>query len=203
MNWIPPACYGCWSRPNKALMAAAVILIVDDVPENLRLLSVILKAAGHRVRMVASGEVALESVRQTPPDLILLDIRLPGADGFAVCQQLKQREAVRDIPVIFISAMEGTDEKLKAFQSGGVDYVTKPFQAEEVLARVHAHLEIRRQKIRLEENYRELQILEQKRDNLTHMIVHDMRSPMMTVDGYHEMLQRTEGAQLSPKGIRY
>jgi len=184
-------------------MNPSVILIVDDVPENLRLLSAILKAAGHRVRMVASGEVALESVRQTPPDLILLDIRLPGADGFTVCRQFKELESVRDIPVIFISAMEGTGGKLKAFQCGGVDYVTKPFQAEEVLARVHAHLEIRRQKIRLQENFRELQKLEQLRDNLTHMIVHDMRSPIMTVDGYHEMLQRTDGDKFSARGARY
>ena len=184
-------------------MDAAVILIVDDVPENLRLLSAILKAAGHRVRLVPSGEVALESVRQTPPDLILLDIRLPGADGFAVCGQLKQLDGVREIPVIFISAMEGVEDKLRAFAAGGVDYVTKPFQAAEVLARVNAHLQIRRQNIQLEENYRELQKLEQKRDNLTHMIVHDMRSPMMTVDGYHEMLERTEAGSLSPKGARY
>jgi signal transduction histidine kinase len=184
-------------------MDAAVILIVDDVPENLRLLSAILKAAGYRVRLVASGEVAMESVRQTPPDLILLDIRLPGADGFAVCRQLKQLDGVRDIPVIFISAMEGTEEKLKAFQAGGVDYVTKPFQAEEVLARVQTHLEIRRQKIQIEVNLRQLEKLERMRDDLTHMIVHDLRSPIMAVDGYHEMLQRAEGANFSPKGVRH
>jgi two-component system, NtrC family, sensor kinase len=120
------------------------ILIVDDVPANLTLLTGILKQHGYKVRPALSGSLALEAARHAPPDLILLDIHMPEMDGFEVCRCLKADEALKDIPVVFISALTETRDKIQAFDAGGVDYITKPFQVEEVLARVRTHLELRR-----------------------------------------------------------
>lgn len=120
------------------------IVIIDDHPNNLRVLSGILQQHGYKVRPALDGEVALKSIRSSPPDLILLDIRMPGMDGYEVCRQLKRGEHTREIPVIFISALQDAEDKLAAFQAGGVDYVSKPFQMEEVLARVQTHLKLYR-----------------------------------------------------------
>jgi len=116
------------------------ILIVDDTPANLRLLSGMLDEQSYKFRMAPNGELALKSAQAIPPDLILLDIKMPGMNGYEVCEQLKADPRTRDIPVIFISALDQTDDKVKAFTFGGVDYITKPFQVEEVLARVETHL---------------------------------------------------------------
>lgn len=116
------------------------ILIVDDTPANLRLLSQILTKGGHKVRAALNGAHALTSVQAVPPDLILLDIRMPEMDGYEVCQRLKADERTANIPVLFISALDETEDKVKGFAAGGVDYITKPFQAEEALARVETHL---------------------------------------------------------------
>ena len=120
------------------------ILIVDDTPANLRLLSQMLVEQGYQVRPVPDGSLALAAVQAQPPDLILLDIRMPGMDGYEVCEHLKADAQTRDIPVIFISALDAAQDKVRAFTIGGVDYVTKPFQVEEVLARVGTHLALRR-----------------------------------------------------------
>lgn len=127
------------------------ILVVDDVPANLTLLTGMLKEKGHRVRPVPSGRLALKAVEHEPPDLILLDITMPEMDGFEVCRRLKQDMRFRDIPIIFISALTETLDKVKAFSSGGVDYVTKPFQFDEVEARVETHLKLRRYQAHLED----------------------------------------------------
>ena len=119
------------------------VLIVDDFRDNLRLLSGLLTEAGYIVRPVADGELALFSARTTPPDLILLDIMMPGMSGYEVCQTLKADDTLRDIPVIFISALDGVFDKVKAFSVGGVDYITKPFQPAEVLARVKTHITLK------------------------------------------------------------
>jgi two-component system, NtrC family, sensor kinase len=120
------------------------ILIVDDVPANLNLLTGILRQHGYKVRPAPSGSLALEAAQHAPPDLILLDIHMPEMDGFEVCRRLKADEALKEIPVVFISALTETKDKIRAFDAGGVDYITKPFQVEEVLARVKTHLELRR-----------------------------------------------------------
>jgi serine phosphatase RsbU (regulator of sigma subunit) len=120
------------------------ILIVDDTPDNLRLLSQILTEQGYRVRAVTSGSRALASVEASLPDLILLDIRMSEMDGYEVCERLKTDARAKDIPIIFISALNEIQDKVKAFTVGGVDYVTKPFQFEEVLARVETHLALRK-----------------------------------------------------------
>lgn len=129
----------------------ADILIVDDTPANLRLLSQMLMDQGYRVRAVTSGARALESVGVSLPDLILLDIKMAEMDGYEVCQRLKDEERSRDIPVIFISALDDLQDKITAFRVGGVDYITKPFQLEEVLARVETHLHLRQLQNNLQE----------------------------------------------------
>jgi putative two-component system response regulator len=129
---------------------AGGIVIVDDNPNNLQVLSSILQQAGYKVRPALSGEIALRAIAASPPELILLDIRMPVMDGYVTCQRLKADPASRDIPVIFISALTETDDKLAAFRAGGVDYISKPFQSEEILARVRSHLQLYRMQQRLE-----------------------------------------------------
>ncbi len=119
------------------------ILVVDDSTANLQLLMNLLTEQGYTVYPASDGELALEFVQSTPPDLILLDIRMPGMDGFEVCQRLKADDRIASIPVIFLSALEDEQDKVKAFQAGGVDYITKPFPQEELLARVRIQLRIR------------------------------------------------------------
>lgn len=148
-----------------------------------------LKGGGYRVRPVSSGEMALRAVQTMPPDLILLDISMPEMNGYEVCRRLKEDERSRDIPVLFISALNETEDKVRAFQAGGVDYVSKPFQFEEVDARVRTHLKLRSQQRELGENYTRLLELEKLRDSLTHMIVHDMRSPLLAVRMSVELLR--------------
>jgi len=119
------------------------ILVIDDTPANLRLLSGMLAEQGYKVRSVINGQMALTATQAAPPDLILLDINMPEMNGYEVCERLKADERTRDIPIIFISALDATEDKIKAFTVGGLDYITKPFQFEEVLARVETHLSLR------------------------------------------------------------
>ncbi|MEN9223238.1 MAG: response regulator [Thermostichus sp. BF3_bins_97] len=116
------------------------ILLVDDTLENLDVLDELLSEQGYEVRRAINGPMALRAVEADPPDLILLDIMMPEMDGYQVCEQIKKTEVTWDIPIIFISALSDVFDKVRAFQVGGVDYLTKPFQAEEVLARVKTHL---------------------------------------------------------------
>lgn len=132
------------------------IVIVDDLPDNLRLLSGILKEKGYRVRPASSGKRALATIRKERPELILLDIMMPEMDGYEVCRELKADNLTCDIPVIFLSALNEVFDKVKAFQAGGVDYICKPFQVEEVLVRVHTHLTIRTQQLVLGRQNQEL-----------------------------------------------
>ncbi|MDC9728129.1 MAG: two-component system response regulator [Methyloprofundus sp.] len=125
------------------LQAIADILIVDDTTENLQLLSNILKDSGYKVRPATSGKLALKAVETKQPDLILLDIKMPEMDGYEVCSLLKANPDTKDIPILFISALSDVNDKLKAFQVGGLDYITKPFQFEEVKARVSTHLQLK------------------------------------------------------------
>lgn len=126
------------------------ILIVDDNQNNLQVLMGLLGAAGYKVRPALSGEIALRAVEASVPDLILLDVRMPGMDGYEICRRLKASERSRDVPVIFISALQDAEDRLSGFRCGGVDYVAKPFQAEEVLARVRAHIQLYRMQRQLE-----------------------------------------------------
>lgn len=135
------------------------ILVVDDTKENLRILVEALGEEGYKVRPALNGRIALEAARKEIPDLILLDILMPGMDGYQVCEALKGDVRLRDVPVIFISALDETADKMKGFSAGGVDYISKPFQTEEVLARVKTHLTLRALQKDLEEKNTRLQEL--------------------------------------------
>ncbi len=130
--------------PSPDSAPRPTLLVVDDVPANLGLLLEFLGAAGFTVLVAESGRGALEQLRYSRPDIILLDVLMPGMDGLAVCRRLRDNPATRDIPVLFMTALNETVDKVAGFAAGGVDYVTKPVQPEEVLARVRAHLELRR-----------------------------------------------------------
>jgi two-component system, sensor histidine kinase and response regulator len=156
----------------------ASVLVVEDTIESLRLLTDLLDEQGYEVRAVTNGRQALQAVEQDPPDLILLDINMPELDGYEVCRRLRASDRSKDVPVIFITALTDTADMVRAFDTGGVDYVTKPFQVEEVLARVKTHLALRRAQTELADSYARLRALEHLRDDLVHMVIHDLRSPM-------------------------
>jgi phosphoserine phosphatase RsbU/P len=141
-------------KPEKlecATEQSASILIVDDTPANLQVLAGMLKDRGYKVRPVPSGKLALLAAKREPPDLILLDINMPEMNGYEVCEQLKADELLSGIPVIFISALTDQLDKVKAFATGGLDYITKPFQMEELHARVETHLKLHRLQVELRE----------------------------------------------------
>jgi len=120
------------------------VLIVEDTPASLKLLSDLLTEAGYYVRQAPNGELALWTAQSRPPELILLDVRMPGIDGFEVCRRLKESPQLAQVPVIFLSAQHDTDDKVRGFALGGVDFIAKPFQAEEILARTDAHVRLSR-----------------------------------------------------------
>jgi two-component system, sensor histidine kinase and response regulator len=180
----------------------ASILIVDDTVDNLQVMAGMLTQQGYEARPVPSGKLALQAVANDPPDLILLDITMPGMNGYEVCEQLKADERSREIPVIFISALDETMDKVKAFGVGGCDYVTKPLHYEEVFARVESQLALRRARIELQRSYASLRELEQLRDNLVHMIVHDMRSPLGALLAIGYVLQQSLSEQPDRRHLR-
>lgn len=132
------------------------ILVVEDTPASLKLLSELLGNAGYMVRQAPDGELALWSAHARPPELILLDIRMPGIDGYEVCRRLKADAQLKDTPVIFLSAQYDTDDKVRGFQAGAVDFIAKPYQSEEVLARTRVHIRLARTKAALETSNAEL-----------------------------------------------
>jgi two-component system sensor histidine kinase/response regulator len=179
------------------------ILVVDDNVSNLRLLSSMLAEHGYKVRSVVNGPMALTAVQAAPPDLILLDINMPEMNGYQVCEQLKAGERTRDIPILFISALDELKDKVKAFNIGGVDYITKPFQFEEVLARVQTHLALRDLQRRfqaanaeLERSlealaYANVELLERNEelDAFAHTVAHDLKNPLTGLIGYSGLLE--------------
>ena len=161
--------------------AIANILIVDDIADNLKVLGDVLRSEGYKVRPVPSGKLALQVAEKEKPDLILLDIMMPEMNGFEVCQRLKADANLADVPVIFISALNDTEDIVKAFSSGGADYITKPFMAEEVKARVATHLKIYLQN-------KELQKLNANKDRFITILAHDLRSPFVGILNFSELL---------------
>jgi two-component system sensor histidine kinase/response regulator len=179
--------------------ASPSVLVVDDTPANLQMLADMLKRRGYRARPVPSGKLALQAAKADPPDLILLDINMPVMDGYEVCAELKQNPLLRAIPVIFISAYGETMDKVRAFSVGGVDYITKPFQVEEVEARVAVHLQLRRQKRELEELLARQREIEGMRDSMVHLIVHDLRAPLTATFNYVDLVREQEAGFISPE----
>jgi two-component system sensor histidine kinase/response regulator len=181
-------------------------MIVDDNPANLRLLEDMLRQKGHEVHSFPRGRLALAEALENPPDLILLDINMPEMNGYEVCERLKSTDDLRDIPVIFLSALNDIQDKVKAFRSGAVDYISKPFQIEEVHARVETHIKLHdlqraltRQNEHLEEavaartrelaeaNQR-LTILDRSKSDFLNLISHEFRTPLNGILGVGELI---------------
>src|SRR5687767_8187705 len=165
------------------------IVVVDDTPENLHLLADMLSAQGYRIRLAPNGERALATVQKEKPDLILLDIIMPEMDGFDVCRHLKSDERFADIPVIFISALNEAFDKVTAFSIGAVDYITKPFQIEEVLARVQTHLSLEELRHSLKIQNQQLQDQNRELEAFAHTVAHDLKNPLSTILGAMDLVR--------------
>ena len=183
------------SRPE----AQACVMIVDDEPENLYVLHQILQSRKHRVVAFPRGELALKAAVTAPPDVVLLDVRMPGMDGYEVCRRFKADARLRDIPILFLSALTGTTEKIDAFKAGAVDYLQKPVNEVEVLARVETHLRLRRYAVGLEtlvkertaalaESNHRLKILDDAKTDWLNMLSQELRTPLTGVLGISELL---------------
>jgi two-component system sensor histidine kinase/response regulator len=166
----------------------AIVLIVDDQPANLGVLSRLLAEEGYRVRAVTSGERAVEAARMAPPDCMLLDVAMPGMDGFATCEAFQRDVALASIPIVFVTAFDDAEHKVRAFRAGGRDYISKPFQAEEVLARVRSQLRLARLEQQTRRYHQEalaahaqLEELSQVKASLSAMLVHEVRSPLSLI----------------------
>lgn len=182
------------------------IIAVDDQPANLKLLEDLLQKQGHTVRSFPRGRLALDAAARNPPDLFLLDINMPEMSGFTVCKLLKSDENLAPIPVIFLSALTDASDKVQAFQCGGVDYVTKPFQVDEVRARVQTHLKIHQlqKELQLHANHLEelvadrtrelaetqgrLKVLDRAKGDFLRLIHHELRSPLNGLLGVGELV---------------
>ena len=163
------------TRTKRTGPEKGTLLVVDDLPDNLLVLNEILTLNGYDVRSALGGFLALEYLKTHRPDLILLDIKMPDMDGFEVCKRLKADATLKDIPVIFVSAIGDTDSKIKGFEVGCVDFVAKPFDLEEILARISTHLTLRRLRDQLEKQNIELRKAAFFREEIEHVTQHDLK----------------------------
>ncbi|MCK5059069.1 MAG: hybrid sensor histidine kinase/response regulator [Candidatus Aminicenantes bacterium] len=157
------------------------ILIVDDSPTIRSILQMILKGNGFTIKTASNGSEALMEAEKSPPDLLLLDIEMPGIDGFETCRRFRSSKTLSKIPILFLSSFDDVGKKVKAFQAGGVDYISKPVQKEELVARVETHLELKRLQ---EELYKKINDTER----LIHILCHDVSNPLTCITGWAEML---------------
>ncbi|MEL6309594.1 MAG: hybrid sensor histidine kinase/response regulator, partial [Chloroflexota bacterium] len=176
---------------NKAQSAS--ILVVDDNEMNVDLLEDILEQANYVVYTALNGKTAIESMQATQPDIVLLDISMPVMNGFEVSEWMNTQDTLKDVPVIFISALDDTNNIVKGFDVGGVDYINKPFKSREVLARVHTHVTIARQRKEIEAlRQRERQQFERMdtlRSQFISSATHDLKNPLFVISGYTDMLE--------------
>jgi len=166
------------------------ILIVDDIPENLYILNKILIDNGYTVRPARNGESALKFIQTNLPDIILLDIKMPEIDGFEVCSRLKKDKRTSDIPVIFISALNDINEKIKGFKAGAVDYITKPFDSDELLARVRSQMICQNLKKRLKEQNKELLEITRQREDVNHVTHHDLKGLLSPIISSPDLIRK-------------
>jgi signal transduction histidine kinase len=161
---------------------------VDDVQQNIQVVGTMLRGAGYSIMPANSGAVALQRVATKTPDLILLDLMMPGMDGLEVCRQLKKDPATQSIPVIFLTASNEMDHLVQGLAAGAVDYVTKPFNPPELLARVHTHLELKHARDMIVRYGQELRRLNDEKNEFMGIAAHDLRNPLGAIKGYAEMV---------------
>lgn len=172
------------------------ILIVDDTPANLGVLVETLGSAGYQLMVAEDGDEALAQTSRTQPDLILLDVMMPGIDGFETCRRLRAQPHTKDVPVLFMTALNETTDKVKAFAAGGVDYITKPIEHEEALARVRTHLTLRRLR-------RELEAQLALKDRFMRFAGHDLRNPLCLILMSSELVSRQPIVGTTPNLSKY
>jgi two-component system sensor histidine kinase/response regulator len=166
--------------PEKMIKADATnkILVVDDNPGNIQVIGTILREAEYEIGFALHGQQALDMLLASPDyNLVLLDIKMPGMDGYEVCRIMKAHELLNEIPVIFLSASHETDNIIKAFDTGGVDYLTKPFNSKELLARVYTHMQLKQKTLEVKNYARELETVNSTKDKFFSIIAHDLRNP--------------------------
>ena len=179
------------------------ILIGDDTPDNIRVLSSMLIDQGHEVRKALNGERTIASALSDPPDIILLDVVMPDMNGYDVCQHLKSQVLTRNIPVLFISALDNVFDKLKGFDAGGVDYITKPFQEIEVMARVNTQLRIRNLQERLIKQNDLLEQSNRQLEGFAHTLSHDLQQPLQSIIGFSKLLLNQTATPLDAQVYEY
>ncbi len=166
------------------------VLIVDDTPENLFILNSILTENGYLVRPALNGRLALEAAQVETPDIILLDIKMPDMDGFETCARLRADERTKEVPIIFVSALTDVADKVKGLKVGAVDYVTKPFEMAEILARVETQLTIQKLQKQLKEKNRELEEASRLRSEAEHIIYHDLKGPLSPIISFPKIIRK-------------
>lgn len=173
---------------KEELIRNSKILVVDDVSQNLQVIGSTLKSKGFSIALANNGAQAIAVAKSRNPDLILLDIQMPEMDGFKVCELLKSSDETKDIPVIFLTALNDKNDIVKGFDSGGVDYITKPFNQQELIARIVNHLELRHSKLIIENQNKDLIKSNQDKDKFLSIIAHDLKSPFNGLLGIAEIL---------------
>lgn len=168
------------------------ILLVDDNPTNIDVLYNFLADEGYEVLIAEDGTSALERVPLVNPDIILLDVMMPHVDGFEVCSRLQENPETKEIPVIFITALGSVDDKLTGFQSGGVDYVTKPFQNDEILARIRNHLDLRKMRKNLEVQNEQLRTQNESLDAYARTVAHDLKNPLNLILNFAKFIEQED-----------
>ncbi len=174
------------------------ILIVDDNPNNIKIVALILRSLKYKIVIATNGEQAIDLVEQTRPDLILLDVMMPKMDGFEACSIIKSKEENANTPIIFITALNDTESLVKGFKAGGVDYITKPFNKDELISRVKTHLELKQTRDRLEKTTQHLSELNALKDKMFSVIGHDLRSPLSSVKMTLEFLSKMANKKDDP-----
>ena len=166
------------------------VLIVDDIEENLQVVGNILSEKEVAILLAKNGKQAIKVAQRKLPDLILLDINMPEMNGYQACEMIKNNEKTKDIPIIFLSALSEKDDIVKGFSIGGVDYISKPFNKTELLARVFTHLELKKAKDQLKNQNKELKELNATKDKFFSIIAHDLRSPFSSMIGFSKLLNK-------------
>lgn len=189
------------SFSKEELIKNSKILIVDDVSQNLQVIGTLLKSKGFHVALANNGNKALAIAQSRNPDLILLDIQMPEMDGFKVCELLKNSDETKEIPVIFLTALNNKNDILKGFEAGGVDYITKPFNQQELIARIINHLELRHSKVIIENQNRDLVKSNLDKDKFLSIIAHDLKSPFSGLLGISEVIAN-HFDELTPEDLK-